>query len=96
MHWQGRPVEDDVWVTEEDLACLRSDLLEPLSVTPANLTESSSSDPGRIGGVRPPSPPRHDIMAHEELTPMCVQPPRQAKTKDTYFATLLDDFILPG
>ena len=74
-----------MWITEEDLARLRLDLLDPLPGTPTNLTESSSSDPGRIGGVRPPSPPWHDTMAHEDLIPTCIQPPRQAKTKDSYF-----------
>ena len=52
MRWQGRPVEDNVWITEDDLVRLPPDLLEPLPDTLANLTESSSSDPGRIGGVR--------------------------------------------
>ena len=37
------------------------------------------------GGVRPPSPPRHDTTAPEEPTPARVQPPRQAKTKDAEF-----------
>ena len=37
------------------------------------------------GGVRPPSPPRHDTTAPEEPTPTRVQPPRQAKTKDADF-----------
>ena len=27
------------------------------------------------GGVRPPSPPKHDTTAPEEPTPACVQPP---------------------
>ena len=77
--------EDDVWITEGDLARIRPDLLKPLPDTPANSTESSSSDPGRIGGVRPPSPPRHDTTAPVEPTPTRVQPPRQAKTKDPEF-----------
>ena len=85
VRWQGRPAEDDAWITEDDLARLRLDLLEPLPDTPANSTESSSSDPGRIGGVRPPLPPRHDITVPEEPTPPRVQPPRQAKTKDADF-----------
>jgi Integrase zinc binding domain/Integrase core domain len=85
VRWQGRPAEDDAWISEEDLARLRPDLLEPLPGTPANSTESSSSDPGRIGGVRPPSPPRHDDTAQEEPTPTRVQPPRRAKTKDPDF-----------
>ena len=85
VRWQGRPAEDDAWITEGDLARLRPDLLEPLPDTPANSTESSSSDPGRIGGVRPPSPPRHDTTAPVEPTPTRVQPPRQAKTKDPEF-----------
>ena len=38
-----------------------------------------------FGGVRPPSPPRHDTTAPEEPTPTRVQPPRQAKTKDADF-----------
>ena len=38
-----------------------------------------------VGGVRPPSPPRHDTTAPEEPTPARVQPPRQAKTKDAEF-----------
>ena len=38
-----------------------------------------------VGGVRPPSPPRHDTTAPEEPTPTRVQPPRQAKTKDADF-----------
>ena len=76
VRWQGRLAEDDAWIMEDDLARLRPDLLEPLLDTPANSTESSSSDPGRIGGVRPPSPPRHDTMAPEEPTPTRVQPPR--------------------
>ena len=37
------------------------------------------------GGVRPPSPPRHDTTAPEESTPARVQPPRQAKMKDAEF-----------
>ena len=37
------------------------------------------------GGVRPPSPPRHDTTAPEEPTPARVQPPRQVKTKDAEF-----------
>ena len=37
------------------------------------------------GGVRPPSPPRHDTTAPVEPTPTRVQPPRQAKTKDPEF-----------
>ena len=37
------------------------------------------------GGVRPPSPPRHDTMAPVEPTPTHVQPPRHAKTKDPEF-----------
>ena len=45
--------------------------LEPLPSSLANSTESSSSDPGRIGGVRPPSPPRHDTTAPEE--PFCAR-----------------------
>ena len=85
VRWQGRPAEDDAWITEGNLARLRPDLLEPLPDTPANSTESSSSDPGRIGGVRPPSPPRHDTTAPVEPTPTRVQPPRQAKTKDPEF-----------
>ena len=72
MRWQGRPAEDDVWITEDNLACLRPDLLEPLPDSPANSTESSSSDPGTIGGIRPPSPPRHDTTAPEEPTPTRV------------------------
>ena len=76
MRWQGRPAEDDAWIKEDDLARLRPDMLEPRPDTPANSTESSSSDPGRIGGVRPPSPPRHGTMAQEEPTPARVQPPR--------------------
>ena len=72
VRWQGRPVEDDVWITEDNLACLRPDLLEPLPDSPANSTESSSSDPWTIGGIRPPSPPRHDTTAPEEPTPTCV------------------------
>ena len=28
-----------------------------------------------VGGVRPPSPPRHDTTAPEEPTPAHVQPP---------------------
>ena len=51
MRWQGRPAEDDAWITEDDLARLRPNLLEPLPNTPANSMESSSSDLGRIGGV---------------------------------------------
>ena len=39
----------------------------------------------KTGGVRPPSPPRHDTTAPEEPTPARVQPPRQAKTKDAEF-----------
>ena len=49
--WQGCPAEDDMWITKEDLARLRLDLLEALPNTLANSTESSSSDPERIGGV---------------------------------------------
>ena len=37
------------------------------------------------GGVRPPSPPRHDTTASEEPTPTRVQPLWQAKTKDANF-----------
>ena len=85
VHWQGHPAEDDAWITEDDLACLRPDLLEPLPDTPANSTESSSSDPGRIGGVRPSSPPGHDTTVLEEPTPARVQPPRQTKMKDADF-----------
>ena len=85
MRWQGRSLEDDAWITKDDLAHLRPYLLEPLRDTPANSTESSSSDPGRIGGVRPPSPPRHDTTAPEEPATAGVQPPRQAKTKDADF-----------
>ena len=85
VHWQGHLAEDDAWITEDDLACLRPDLLEPLPDTPANSKESSSSDPQRNGGVRPPSPPRHDTTALEEPTPARVQPPRRAKMKDADF-----------
>ena len=85
VRWPGRPAEDDAWITEDDLARLRPDLLEPLPDTPTNSMESSSFDPERIGGVRPPSPPRHDTTAPEEPTPARVQPPRQAKTKDAEF-----------
>ena len=66
MRWQGRPAEDNVWIIEEKLARLRSDLLEPLPGTPTNLTEASSSNPGRIGSIQPPPPPRHDTTAPEE------------------------------
>ena len=55
LHWQGFLAEDNAWITEEDLAHLRPDLLEPLTGTPANSMDSSSSDPERIGVVRPPS-----------------------------------------
>ena len=37
------------------------------------------------GGVRPPSPPRHDTMAPEAPTPARVQPPQQAKMKNVEF-----------
>ena len=43
--------EDDAWITEEDLARLRPDLIKPLPGRPANSTELSSSNPRRIGGV---------------------------------------------
>ena len=85
VHWQGCLAEDDVWITEDDLPRLRPDLLEALPDTPANSMKSSSSEPGRIGGVQPPSPPRHDTTAPEEPTPARVQPPRQANTKDVDF-----------
>ena len=85
MFSQGRLAEDDTWIMEEDLACLRPNLIEPLPGTPANSTELNSSDLGRIGGVQPPSPPRHDTTAPEEPTPTCVQPPLQEKTKDVEF-----------
>ena len=85
VRWQGRPAKDDTGITEDDLACLRPDLLKPLPDTPANSTESSSSDPRRIGGVRPQSPPRRDTTAPEEPTPTRVRPPQQAKTKDAEF-----------
>ena len=49
--WQGCPAEDDMWITKEDFVRLRLDLLEPLPNTLANSTESSSSDPERIGGI---------------------------------------------
>ena len=74
-----------MWITKEDLVRLRSDMLEHLHDTPANSTKLSSSDPIRIGGVQPPSPPRHDTMVPEELTPTRVQPPRQAKMKNIDF-----------
>ena len=45
--------------------------LEPPSSSFANSTKSSSFDPGRIGGVRLPSPPRHDIMVPEESFCAC-------------------------
>ena len=32
-----------------------------------------------FGGVRPPLLPRHDTTTSEELTPVHIQPPRQAK-----------------
>ena len=85
MRWQGCPTEDDAWITEDDFARLQLDLLDPLPDTLANPTESSYSDPRRIGGVRPPSPPRHDTTAPEEPTPTCIQPPQRAKTKDADF-----------
>ena len=43
------------------------------------------SEPRVGGGVRPPSPPRHDTTAPVEPTSTRVQPPRQAKTKDPEF-----------
>ena len=39
----------------------------------------------QLGGVRPPSPPRHDTTAPVEPTPTRLQPPRQAKTKNPEF-----------
>ena len=45
--------------------------LEPLPSSLANSTESSSSDPQRVGGIRPLSPPRYDTTALEE--PFCTR-----------------------
>ena len=56
VRWQGRPSEDDAWISEVDLERLRPDLLEPLPTPLANSSESSSFDPGRIDGERDPSP----------------------------------------
>ncbi|CAA7404491.1 unnamed protein product [Spirodela intermedia] len=50
VRWQGRPSEDDAWISEADLERLRPDLLEPLPSPLANSSESSSFDPGRIDG----------------------------------------------
>ena len=83
--WQRCQAGDDVWITEEHLARLRPDLIEPLLGTPANSTESSSSDPHMISGVWPPSPQRHNTTVPEEPTPTRVQPPRSATTKDAEF-----------
>ena len=38
VRWQGRPSEDDAWISEADLERLRPDLLEPL---PSSLANSS-------------------------------------------------------
>ena len=47
--------------------------------------KTKKSKEKKCGGVRPPSPPRHDTMAPEQPTPSRVQPPRRAKTKDVDF-----------
>ena len=95
MRWQGRPAEDDTWITEDDLAHLRSDLLEPLPDTPTNLTKSSSSDPRRIGGVRPLPPPRHHTTVPEEPTPARVQSPDRRRQRMPISTTPSEDFISP-
>ena len=55
------------------------------SVMIVNIRDMRESVVWISGGVRLPSPPRHDTTAPEEPTPARVQPPRQAKTKDVKF-----------
>ena len=79
VRWQGRPSEDDAWISEADLERLRPDLLEPLPSSLANSSESSSFDPGRIDGERGPPPAALETPAAR------VQPVRRAKTKEPGF-----------
>ena len=85
---EQRWLNPKVWdaVKDEILKWLNAHIIYPISdnpwVSPVHVVPKKE---GITGGVRPPSPPRHDTTAPVEPTPMRVQPPRQAKTKDPEF-----------